>query len=113
LSIALVVATLGFQSALPREIAFYREKEPSKLEKLIPTALIIVALNSLITMVLLIPSSGVIAQVFNEPRLNYALKIMVLALPFSALMGVTISITQGFGRVKEKVYFQNVIYPVI
>ncbi|GAB6136350.1 oligosaccharide flippase family protein [Thermococcus prieurii] len=27
LSIALVVATLGLQSALPREVAFYRKKE--------------------------------------------------------------------------------------
>ena len=29
LSIALVVATLGFQNALPRGVSFYREREPS------------------------------------------------------------------------------------
>lgn len=113
LSIALLVATLGFQSALPREVAFYREKEPSKLEKLISTAMTIVALNSLIIMVFMILASSAIAQVFNEARLDYALKIMALALPFSALVGVTISITQGFGRVRERVYFQNIIYPIL
>ncbi|MCO6042260.1 flippase [Thermococcus alcaliphilus] len=113
LSIALVVATLGFPNALPREVAFYKEKEPSRLEKLIPTALIIVTLNSLAIMVLLILSSEFIAQIFNEARLDYALEIVVISLPFSAVIGVIISITQGFGRVREKVYFQNVIYPTI
>ncbi len=113
LSIALVVATLGFQNALPREVAFYREKELSKLGRLIPTALIIVALNSLMITALLILGSDVVAQFFNETRLKYALKIMALALPFLALRGVIISITQGFGRVREKVYFQNIIYPVL
>ncbi len=113
LSIAVVVATFGFQSALPREVAFYKEKEPSKLERLIPTALIIVVLNSLVLMVLVILGSGVIAQFFNEARLEYTLKIIAFSLPFSALIEATISITQGFERLKEKVYFQNMIYPII
>jgi O-antigen/teichoic acid export membrane protein len=47
LNIALVVATLGFQNALPREVAFYRKREPSKIEKLVSTALIIVGDNSI------------------------------------------------------------------
>ena len=35
LSIALVVATLGFQNSLPREVAFYKEREPSRVRDLI------------------------------------------------------------------------------
>lgn len=31
LSIALVVATLGFQHSLPREVAFYKERESSRV----------------------------------------------------------------------------------
>ncbi|WP_056934595.1 flippase [Thermococcus barophilus] len=113
LSIGLVIATLGFPNALPREVAFYREKMPEKVDKLISTALIIVAVNSFVIMMLLIFGSGFIAQVFNEERLGYTLKVVVFALPFSALTGVIISTTQGFGRVREKVYFQNVVYPVL
>ncbi|ASJ01304.1 flippase [Thermococcus gorgonarius] len=113
LSIALVLATLGFQNGLPREVAFYREKKPSRVRDLISTALVIVAVNSFAIMMLLIFGSGLIAQVFNEERLVYSLKVMAFALPFSALISVMISISRGFGRVREKVYFQNVVYPVI
>ncbi|MBP1911651.1 oligosaccharide flippase family protein [Thermococcus stetteri] len=35
LSIALILATLGFQNSLPRVVAFYREKEPSRVRDLI------------------------------------------------------------------------------
>jgi len=113
LSIALVVATLGFQNSLPREVAFYREKEPSRVRNLISTALIIVAVNSIIWAIILILGAENIAQVFNEERLVYALKIVAFALPFSALIGIIISISQGFGRVREKVYFQNMVYPIL
>ena len=111
LSIALVVATLGFQNSLPREVAFYREKEPSRVRDLISTALIIVALNSIIWTIILTLGAGNIAQIFNEERLVYALKIVAFALPFSALIGTIISISRGFGRVRERVYFQNIVYP--
>jgi len=113
LSIALIIATLGFQNSLPREIAFYREKEPLKVRDLISTALVIVALNSIVWMTILILGAEAIAQIFNEIRLVYALRIVAFALPFSALMYVIISISQGFGRVKEKVYFQNIMYPIL
>ncbi|ASJ11578.1 flippase [Thermococcus thioreducens] len=113
LSIALVIATLGFQNSLPREVAFYREREPSRVSDLISTASIIVALNSIIWTIILILGAEDIAQIFNEMRLAYALKIIAFALPFLALIGVTISISQGFGRVREKVYFQNIIYPTL
>jgi len=111
LSIALVIATLGFQNSLPREVAFYREKEPSRVNALISTALVIVLVNSLVWTVILILGAGNIAQVFNEDRLTYSLEIIGLALPFSALIGVIISISRGFGRVREQVYFQNIVYP--
>ncbi|AIF70345.1 polysaccharide biosynthesis protein [Palaeococcus pacificus DY20341] len=113
LSIALVIATLGFQNSLPREVAFYREKEPSRVRDLISTALIIVAVNSIIWVIVLILGAEDIAQIFNETRLAYALKIVAFALPFSALIGTIIPISQGFGRVREKVYFQNVVYPTL
>ena len=113
LSVALIIATLGFQNSLPREVAFYREKEPSRVGDLISTALIIVALNSTIWGMILILGAENIAQIFNETRLAYALKIVAFALPFSALIGTIIPISQGFGRVREKVYFQNIIYPTM
>lgn len=113
LSVLLVIATLGFPNSLPREVAFYREKEPSRIGSLILTALVIVLLTSLAVTLFLVSGSVYIAQVFNEERLIYALKIVSLALPFSALTGTFVAISQGFGRVREKVYFQNLLYPFL
>lgn len=113
LSIALVMATIGFQNSLPREIAFYREREPSKVEDLISTALVIVMINSVVMTALLITFANEISLIFHEERLVYALRIIAFALPFSALIGVIISISRGFGRIREQVYFQNVVYHII
>nr|CCE70613.1 TPA: hypothetical protein PAB2422 [Pyrococcus abyssi GE5] len=113
LSIALVIATLGFQNALPREVAFYREREPSRVRDLISTALVIVAVNSLIWTAILFLEAGNISQVFKDARLAHALRIVVFALPFWALTAVIISISRGFGRVREQVYFQNIVYPTV
>ncbi|NJE00443.1 flippase [Thermococcus sp. JdF3] len=113
LNIALVIAMLGFQNALPREVAFYREKEPSKVRDLISTALVIVALNSVIWTAVLFAGAGDISRLFGDERLAGALRIVVFALPFWALTGVIISVSRGFGRVREQVYFQNIIYPLL
>jgi len=113
LSIALVIATLGFRNSLPREVAFYKEREPSRVKDLISTALIIIILSSLILTVLLVIFSGEISLIFQDERLLHALKVVAFALPFSALIGVIISVSQGFGRVREKVYFQNIVYPTL
>ncbi len=112
-SINLTVATLGLPAALPREIGFYRKKDPSKMESIISTSLVIVTISSTLGALILALASGDIAGVFQEPRLNSSLRILALALPFSALTGVLIAISQGFGRVREKVYFQNIIYPLL
>ncbi|XRO75838.1 flippase [Methanocaldococcus sp. 28A] len=113
LNIAMVIAMLGFPNSLPREIAYYKEKEPLKIGCLISTALTIILLVSLSVTAFLIFGSIYIAQIFNEEMLIYTLKIMSLALPFLALTGTFVAISQGFGRVREKVYFQNILYPIL
>ena len=113
LNIALVIATFGFPDSLPREVAFYKEREPSRIDSIISTALAIILLASLAVTTFLIFESTYIAQVFNEKSLVYALKVVSLALPFSALTGLFIGISRGFGRVREKVYYQNLLFPLL
>ncbi|ACJ17192.1 Polysaccharide biosynthesis related protein [Thermococcus onnurineus NA1] len=112
LSVVLVIVTLGFQNSLPREIAFYKKRKPSRIKELISTAMIIVTLNSVVWMTILILGAEGISRIFNEDGLNLALKIMAFTLPFSALTTTVISVSHGFGRVREKVYFQNIAPPV-
>lgn len=113
LSVALVIATIGFQNSLPREVVFYKEKDSTKVGDLISTALLVVGLNSLIWMVVIILGAGNIGKVFDEMRLVSALRIVALALPFSALTGIMISVSRGFERVREQVYFQSIVYPTV
>ncbi|ADT85065.1 flippase [Thermococcus barophilus] len=113
LSIGLVIATLGFQNALPREVAFYREKEPGKVGRLISTAIAITAVSAVTTALLIFFLAGDISLIFREERLVSALRVIVLALPFSALTAVIISASRGFGRVREQVYFQNMVYSTV
>lgn len=113
LNIVLVMATLGFQNSLPREIAFYKEKDPSRINTLISTALMIVFISSAIWVVILILEAGNMAQVFDDERLAYTLKMIAFALPFQALIVTVLSISRGFERVRETVYFQNIVYPIV
>lgn len=112
LSIILVVATLGFHNSLPREISYYREKEPSRVKYLISTALVIIILNGILWTIIIAFGSEIISQTLHERMLVYALKISALAIPFWALNTTLVSISQGFGRVREKIYFQNIFFPV-
>ena len=96
--------TLGLPNALPRELPYYREKEPSKVNKLISATLIIVTLNSVILAIILMFGAEIIGKIFREERLTEALRIVALALPFSALIAIMISISQGFGRIRENLF---------
>ena len=111
-SIALVIATLGFGSSLPREVAIYKEKKPSHLWELVSTAIIILIFNGVLLALLLIIGASNVAQVFHDNRLEEPLRVIAFALPFSALTAGIVAISRGFGRVREKVYFQNIFYPM-
>jgi len=113
LSIALVFATFGFPNSLPREVAFYQEKDPSKVRKLISTALALTLISGLAWATFLFAGSPEVASLFGGGALTRALRILAPALPFSALVSVAVSISRGFGRVREQVYFQNVVYPIL
>jgi len=68
LSVALVM--MGFPNSLPREVAFYREKEASKIGSLISTTLAIVSLTSLAVTLFLVSGSAFIAQVFKRGEVD-------------------------------------------
>ena len=113
ISIGLILATLGFQNSLPREISVYREKYPSKVKTLISTAFLIVLFNSILILILLNFIAPFTVKLFHEENLPFVLKIMSLSLPFSALTGTIVAISRGFSRVRERVYFQNILYPLV
>ena len=112
-TIILIFMTLGFPNSLPRKLPYYIEKKPSKVNKLISSALIIVALNSIILAMLLMLGAEIIGKIFGEEKLIEALMIVAPVLPFSALTGIIFSISQGFGRIRERIYFAHIFQPII
>ncbi|NJE12853.1 flippase [Thermococcus sp. LS2] len=114
LNVSLLISTLGLQHALPREIAFYKQKRQlSRVKEIITAALTLGIIWSVLITVILIFSSDSIAQIFHEERLNFTLKLGSFALPFFTLTWIIVSISRGFEKVDEQFYFQNIIYPLI
>jgi len=113
INIVLVLVSLGFYDGVSREIAFYKEKEPSKVNEIASTSIFIIFLSSITFFILTFFGSDAIAQLLNQEELSTFIKIMAFVIPFSAMNGLIISFSRGFGRVKEQVYFGNIFSPIL
>jgi len=81
--------------------------------QLTSTAITLTLISGLVWAGFLFAGSPEVAGLFGGGALAHALRILAFALPFSALVSVMVSISRGFGRVREQVYFQNVAYPAL
>jgi O-antigen/teichoic acid export membrane protein len=113
LNIAVVIATVGIPAGLPREIAYNLEKDRKKVEQIKSSSFFLVLLTSIALFSLMFLGVGKIAEIFDEESLDYSLRLMAIALPFMSISGVIIAISRGFGRVKEQLYFQNLLNPFL
>ncbi|AIJ04925.1 polysaccharide biosynthesis protein [Methanocaldococcus bathoardescens] len=113
LSVVMVLVSLGLPEGVVREIGFYKDKDISKVKEIIFTSLFIISLSSLVFMILTFFSSDFIAKIFHQDELSVFLEILSFTIPFSAISGIIISFSRGFGRVKERIYLQSVLYPIL
>jgi O-antigen/teichoic acid export membrane protein len=113
LSLLTLLALLGLPDSLPRQVAYYKEKDPSKLEGIISTSLIIIVISSAIFSLATFLFANKTSLLFKDPRLSYALRILAPSLFFSSLAATIIAVLRGFGRVKEKVYFRDMLSPFL
>jgi O-antigen/teichoic acid export membrane protein len=113
LNIAVAIATIGIPAGLPREIAYYLQKDKRKVEYIVSSAFLLVSFSSIFLFSLLFFNAEEISILFGEKELEYSLRIMAVALPFLSMSGVAISVSRGYGRVKEQFYFQNLLNPVL
>ena len=113
LNIGLTLALIGLVNGLPRELSRYRKEKPEKIPELVSTALILVATASLLTAIIIALTAPILSPIFNEGLLTSTLRIASLSLPFWALSMLLVAISRGFGRVREKFYYQNIVIPLI
>ena len=111
MSIFAMISTLGLQSGVTRQIAFFRGKNDNKKVKGILNSSIQLALVASIffSVFLLLLADIISVNAFHSPELSTPLKIFAVAIPFSVFIAIFTSIFQGFDRVEPHVYFPNIL----
>ncbi len=114
-TIALVIVMLGFPTGIQREVSYFTTKHPKEdVKRLISTAISIVIVTSLTgTLVLEIIRDFLPRYIGGGSLLPELLEILSISLPVSALLNVSIAISQGFKRVREYVFYGRVLVPVM
>jgi O-antigen/teichoic acid export membrane protein len=114
-SIFVVISTLGLGEGSTRYIACFRGKgEDGNVRGVISSSIKIVLVASVaIAAISFFVSDFISVNIFHTPELSTVLKIFSIAIPFTVLINVFIAIFRGFGRVAAKVYFQDIVRPVL
>jgi len=107
-NVCITVSLLGLQQGLTRQIAYHHNKNDSRINKIVSTAVQIILISSISLSIILIFSSDFLSvKIFHDFSLKMPLKIFAVSIPFFALIMIFVSIFRGFGNVKEKVFFQD------
>ena len=115
MSIVVIISTLGLGEGSTRCIAYFRgKKEEGKVKDVISSSIKIALIASIsLASVFFFISDFISINIFHASELSTPLKIFSIAIPFTVLINVFISIFRGFDRVDAKVYFQNILRPVL
>ena len=115
LSIFIVISTLGLEEGSTRYIAYFRGKgEEGNVRGVISSSIkVVLAASVALAMTSFLVSDFISINIFHIPELSTPLKILSIAIPFSVLLSIFIAIFRGFDRVDAKVYFQDILRPVL
>jgi len=115
LNICVVIAPLGLRQGVPRSIAYALGKNDSeKVQNLIPASIQFSLIAGISLGIIVFLTSDILAaRIFHDAALGFPLKIFALAIPFSNLINVLVSIFRGFDDVKPRVYFTNILRPLL
>jgi len=108
-NIGLIVALMGFLAGLPREISRYRRESPHVIRFLVSTALIVSLLVSSVIVVLYYLIAPWLSEILNDPYLGYTLRVVAISLPFMVISYLLVSVSRGFDRVRENVYYRKIL----
>ena len=96
------VAVLGLNAALPKLLAEYRVTRPALLERLVGSALSMTLLSAaVVAVVYLVLGDWVAGHIYRDEALTVLLWISAPVVVFTALGLSSLSILQGFQRIRE------------
>jgi O-antigen/teichoic acid export membrane protein len=115
LNICALVATLGLTTGLSRNIPAAQAKgETWKVKEFVFSSLVIVAAVGFLLAGGLFFSAGFISNtVFHQQELVFPLQLFAAAIPFYALLNLGLAVLQGFKRITQMTFFQNVVFNVV
>lgn len=119
LNLLVLISTLGLREGTSRNIAYLRGRSKhEKIGDLLSSSLWLSLTTSLVFSFLLFLASDYIAvNVFHEPSLATALRIISWGIPFFTLIQILASVFLGFGFSRPKAYFQDILrnlsFPVL
>ena len=115
ISIFVTISTLGLGEGSTRYIAYFRgKKEEGKVKGVISSSLKIAIIASIsLAAISFFISDFISVNIFHTLELSTPLKIFSIAIPFTVLINVFIAIFRGFDRVDARVYFQDILRPVL
>ena len=104
-----VIAKMGLETGVMRFVSqLHPQIDNAKIQKVIGSALKMTFMSSLIIMIALVISSGSIVKMLSESSfLKYVIIIFSIAIPFNALTSVAAFATQGFKRLKYKIFVKR------
>ena len=115
ISIFVTISTLGLSEGSTRYIAYHRGKnEEGKVRGVISSSIKVAIIASIsFAVISFLVSDFISISIFHAPELLTPLKLFSIAIPFTVLITVFISIFRGFGRAEPNVYFQNILRNVL
>ena len=109
ISIFATISTLGLQEGSTRYIAYFRgTKEEGKVRGVISSSIKIAIIASIsIAAISFFISDFISVNIFHTLELSTPLKIFSIAIPFTVLINVFISIFRVFNMTDAKIHFQD------
>ncbi len=112
--IAGMVSNLGMGFGVVRQIAYYSAKEDeSNIQQSIRIALIVPAIVSILTALLLFFGGNHIAiAFFKKPELALPLKILVFSVPILTISQILLEVARGFKKITIRVIVEYFFIPI-
>ena len=110
LNIAVIIATLGLQDGATRQIAYHRGRgDLERVYSTVVSSLELTAVAGVVCGIVMYAAAGLLADVFGMPQLGGVVRIFAVGVPFFAGIRVLVAVYRGFGSVKERVYFNDLM----
>ena len=109
-----LLASLGLNQGMLRYISLYSgQGDYSRIKGIVLFGVrITLVASALIAFAIFVLSPLISQNVFHKPDLTLALRILIVALPFSTLTGIFLSSLQGLRLIKYSVSVKNILQPL-